>query len=1256
MAIEGIDSLTGRRTVAKGSGAERNKADDFPLFYRTRESMIIDEAILESVRDFDAGGDDEDDARYNSEESSPAVVKGKKLTEDELETIRSVVKDVDGMVEQLMSKAFRESYFTVGVLNCLLISYVFAKHPESFWVLYLVEMLFLIPVNQYHRIHAKPLNKSMYYLDYCWIMNLVAVTSLTALVVNSFAVNYISGDVTVLSSNARKHLFMAVLGTSCGPLLAATAALPYIALLFHDIDTMTGLFIHIFPPMEAYTLRWHSNEIRAAWPSVFHLDYLDEVHFFPLEGNFISKAKTMLGSIAGNTLILYSVWFLLYAAWMLYIGIDLPRKDRWIPGTSRKMIPKYDTCFHSFMRGGACIGIGEWLWKRPRGVSAKQIETNHFERRDVVIHMTYHAATTLASIFVLGYACYSSKAIHGLALIAMTAIAVSRGAQRYSYYSTAMYSRTLKKHFSILLPDVSSRAGVDEKVEEDEELVILDYLLKIQIRNMRTRIGLVPNYFITRGESIPDEKAWCLEGICRRLFSCFLKLFQPTDFRDVDSYHDFVDVVCKLGQLASRGEQTSVRAVSILNQGFDRHGNTILHLLVKKRQLKFIKPLLLHCGQHLRINRLNKRGQSALDFAIDRLEVEMVFLLRLYGATPSAGRPPNSLGYAEWISTDLIANLDTGRWLNKRSIDAIIHHVMDSDLPVEDLLAWAYGRGDALTDDVIAFLGRLPQIFAITLADGCDAITNHEAYGTLIRYLFSLHQIHNKYMDVNNLVEDEANTLPGLGNIPNPETCYDLAAFLEDRGVDVSTQTVAGRTLFFKDRTGTNQYAIKLAKSFEEKKNPHPLAKEAAMDSSMAVLKERHGLLSEYPTMSELISVKEIPLEMREAIEGSAVKGYSPFEVSQKPDGITALFYRPPRGYTQYANDPALPLEQCIDGILKAAFDYSVLARAGLFHASLIDIQHDSLSGRPHLWSFESFLTRFRGGAGRIARGFAGLSAPNVRASGLGDLKHILSKAQVIDRYDPSKIHAQHNILYDHHERFQVSLIEQLGAGLFATALLVASSWEGRHRQGIKPNMNLSEMLQRGFVSFLLGYLQVDEDRARELLSLMGANFDLMAKQIQLFVTEDYVKAAETAPRRPIFGIIAKVLGFFTHPTAFVHFAQWGGRDLSKPGYSVAEIREVYQPPDEPPDDNDGTQRLLPKGYPRIDTSMMRSSPTWVQGHGWINDKGQRHFGSYEGVLPFQALIRDLYAVTYLTSMVLLTQVSEPPTYQSDPGLGEGEE
>ena len=273
---------------------------------------------------------------------------------------------------------------------------------------------------------------------------------------------------------------------------------------------------------------------------------------------------------------------------------------------------------------------------------------------------------------------------------------------------------------------------------------------------------------------------------------------------------------------------------------------------------------------------------------------------------------------------------------------------------------------------------------------------------------------------------------------------------------------------------------------------------------------------------------------------------------------------------------------------------------------------------------------------GRIERGYAGLGAPNVRVSGMGDLKHIIDENQLEARYDPSKIHAQHNILYDDNERHQVELVEQIGSSLFATTLLVASSWKCRHEdQNLDDNLNLELELKKCFVSFVKGYLDIqNEDRAEQLLNLLHVDFDLTAKQIRLFSTREYVDAAESterSPKRPIFGLLAKAFGFCTHPTAYVHFAQRGSIDLfAKPGRSIESIRRVYCHSQS--DDDDDYSQVQP---PRIDTSMMRCSPTWVKGKGWVDRKtNQQHLGSYEGVLPFQQLIRDIYVVTYISWLI----------------------
>ncbi len=86
------------------------------------------------------------------------------------------------------------------------------------------------------------LNQAFYYLDFCWCMNFLGLFSLAALVIYDLLGSNVEED-------ARKPMFKAFMGVTCGVLLAANIALPFVACVFHDVNTMTGLFIHLMPPM-----------------------------------------------------------------------------------------------------------------------------------------------------------------------------------------------------------------------------------------------------------------------------------------------------------------------------------------------------------------------------------------------------------------------------------------------------------------------------------------------------------------------------------------------------------------------------------------------------------------------------------------------------------------------------------------------------------------------------------------------------------------------------------------------------------------------------------------------------------------------------------------------------------------------------------------------------------------------------------------------------------------------------------------------
>lgn len=84
-----------------------------------------------------------------------------------------------------------------------------------------------------------------------------------------------------IGEDTRKTYFMASLGVACGVLLSTNIALPFVACLFHDVNSMTAFFIHFLPPLVMYTFMWNTDEISASWPRVFNISsYIDQIRYY----------------------------------------------------------------------------------------------------------------------------------------------------------------------------------------------------------------------------------------------------------------------------------------------------------------------------------------------------------------------------------------------------------------------------------------------------------------------------------------------------------------------------------------------------------------------------------------------------------------------------------------------------------------------------------------------------------------------------------------------------------------------------------------------------------------------------------------------------------------------------------------------------------------------------------------------------------------------------------------------------------------
>ena len=164
---------------------------------------------------------------YRRESKINAYNKGKK------EVFLEVLDQID-MIQSTTrkEKGFKEWKFAFGLVNCLLVAYVFGSHPEHFWILYAMETSFWMIYKFRGMYSAKPLSEVLYYLDFCWVMNALNVMIFVVMIVLD---TQLSTD--IMPIEVREKVFMACFGVFCGPIFVAAMVLPFVAFLFHDVNS-----------------------------------------------------------------------------------------------------------------------------------------------------------------------------------------------------------------------------------------------------------------------------------------------------------------------------------------------------------------------------------------------------------------------------------------------------------------------------------------------------------------------------------------------------------------------------------------------------------------------------------------------------------------------------------------------------------------------------------------------------------------------------------------------------------------------------------------------------------------------------------------------------------------------------------------------------------------------------------------------------------------------------------------------------------
>lgn len=122
--------------------------------------------------------------------------------------------------------------FTLGVVNMCLTVAIISKAPDFFWLWYTV---WAIPLLIWRYYSYSSLKYQYFLLDYCYTVNVLCFIHL-----------YLFPN----SPTAFSLAFM----SACGPLAWAILAWRN-SLVFHDLEKVTSLFIHIMPPLLMFCQR-----------------------------------------------------------------------------------------------------------------------------------------------------------------------------------------------------------------------------------------------------------------------------------------------------------------------------------------------------------------------------------------------------------------------------------------------------------------------------------------------------------------------------------------------------------------------------------------------------------------------------------------------------------------------------------------------------------------------------------------------------------------------------------------------------------------------------------------------------------------------------------------------------------------------------------------------------------------------------------------------------------------------------------------
>eukprot|EP01062_Namystynia_karyoxenos_P039308 TRINITY_DN2859_c0_g1_i1.p1 TRINITY_DN2859_c0_g1~~TRINITY_DN2859_c0_g1_i1.p1 ORF type:complete len:519 (+),score=118.77 TRINITY_DN2859_c0_g1_i1:114-1670(+) len=295
-----------------------------------------------------------------------------------IENQRRRVRNVKERVEKIQQtpqimRVLDRVAFTNGVLGIVISEWVLLQQPHYFWLLYLVVMPQLLIARLFLYFQEK---MQYFLLDFCYYVQVLCILQ-------------------VLFPS--EQLFRLVFVFSNGPLGWAIVAWRN-SLVFHSFDKVTSVYIHAYPMLLTYVMRWR-----------------------PAPGQTWGQDQGWLsaGDLLGFPILAYLCWQTAYLVFTEVVGP--PRRDPTLVTALRYLADSGDKSPTVKFVRGLCVKLG--IMHKDERFNSQSVKTKAIM---VGFQLCYTTVTLLPTFFI-----YSSEAVHLFFMLFCMAQCVWNGASYY---------------------------------------------------------------------------------------------------------------------------------------------------------------------------------------------------------------------------------------------------------------------------------------------------------------------------------------------------------------------------------------------------------------------------------------------------------------------------------------------------------------------------------------------------------------------------------------------------------------------------------------------------------------------------------------------------------------------------------------------------------------------------------------------------------------------------------------------------------